>query len=248
MGDTSPGQGVYERIRGRLRAGALRPGTRLVNRKLAAEFGTSTIPVREAIGRLVGEGLLQATPGAGAFVRVPDPDELGELYDVREVLEVLAAAEAARSAGPALTAELRGVCERFRRIAETIPARGHATRAQFHEWLECEEQFHTRLVSAARNRWLAKVVRELRVIAEVFAAHRAAPRLLTRPLADATLAQHETFLEILARRDAEAARAWMSAHICSGRDSVLAHLASGNASGNAARGATARAPSTDFQD
>jgi DNA-binding GntR family transcriptional regulator len=217
-----------------LRAGGLRPGTRLVNRKVAAELGTSTIPVREAIGRLVSEGLLESLPGAGAFVRAPDPDELGELYDVREALETLAAAEAARLASPALVAELRGVCASFREVAATIPQSAkkgdtapfarHASRAQFDMWLACEEQFHTRVVSAARNRWLAKVVADLRLIADVFAAHRAAPRLLTRTLADEVAAKHEAFVEILEHRDADAARAWMTTHIRAGRDEVLKHM------------------------
>jgi DNA-binding GntR family transcriptional regulator len=219
---------VYEQLRARLRSGAFPPGTRLVNRKVAAELGTSTIPVREAIGRLVSEGLLQSTPGAGAFVSAPDANELAELYDVREALETLAAAEATRLAGPGLVAELGGICKRFRQIASTIPrGRGrHADRAKFNQWLECEEQFHARLIVAARNRWLAKVVGDLRIISEVFAAHRAAPRLLTRELANAVAAKHEAFLKILAKHDVKQARAWMTSHIRSGRDEILRHITS----------------------
>ncbi len=225
--ETFLAQGVYEQLRSRLRCGAFPPGTRLVNRKLAAELGTSTIPVREAIGRLVSEGLLQATPGAGAFVGTPDPNDLSELYDVREALEILAAAEAARLASPALIAELSGLCERFRAIASGIP-RGngrHADRPLFEQWLACEEQFHARLVAAARNRRLSKIVGELRLISDVFAAHRATPRLLTRVLADDAAAQHEALVKILSRNDAEQARAWMSRHIRRGRDEILRYMA-----------------------
>ncbi|OWK37620.1 GntR family transcriptional regulator [Fimbriiglobus ruber] len=224
-------QHVYDQLHRRLRSGDLRPGTRLVNRTVAAELGTSTIPVREAISRLVSEGLLESTPSAGAFVRSPDPNELGELYDVREALEVLAAAEAARFATEHLVTELRGVCDRFRQIATAIPAGKHATRTQFDRWLECEEQFHTRVVAAARNRWLVKVVNEIRVIAQVFSAHRTVPRLLTRVLADSTLLNHEAFLDILTNRDADKARAWMAAHIRSGRDTVLGHFSSNTPAG-----------------
>ena len=224
-GESSLSQGVYERLRGKLRAGAIAPGTRLVNRKVAAELGTSTIPVREAIGRLVSEGLLQAIPGAGAFVSTPDPNELGELYDVREVLEALAAAEAARLAGPGLIAELEGICDRFRANASAIPRGKHADRARFDQWLRCEEQFHARLIAAARNRWLSKVVAELRLISEVFAAHRASPRLLTRALADTVATQHAALVKILARHDVEQARSWMARHIRGGRDELLRHMA-----------------------
>lgn len=215
---------VYDQLRQRLRSGDLRPGARLVNRTLAAELGTSTIPVREAIGRLSSEGLLELTPGAGAFVPDPGPDELAELYDVREALEVLAAAAATRFAGEHLVTELRVVCGGFRDVARAIPRGRHATPAQFARWLEAEEQFHTRLVMASRNRWLVKAVNEFRVIAQVFASHRATPQLLTRPLADETLRQHDSFLEILSARDEEKARAWMAAHIRKGRDEVLASM------------------------
>ena len=110
--DQTLSQQVYEQLHQKLRAGDLPPGARLVNRTLAAELGTSTIPVREAISRLVSEGVLELTPGAGASVRAPEPNELGELYDVRAALEVLAATEAARFADEHLLAELRGICQR----------------------------------------------------------------------------------------------------------------------------------------
>lgn len=223
-------QRVYEQLRGRLRSGSLRPGMRLVNRTLAAELGTSTIPVREAISRLVSEGLLELTPGAGAFVRIPDPNELGEIYDVREALESMAAAEATRYATDLLIAELGAPCDRLMRIAEGIPPGEHATSTQFDHWLEAEEQFHNRVVAASRNRWLIKVVQEIRVIAQVFAAQRGAPRLLTHELARDAVAQHQAFLTILADRDVEKARAWMTTHIRSGRDTVLHHLAASAAS------------------
>lgn len=196
-------QSVYDRLHQRLRSGSLRPGTRLVNRTLAAELGTSTIPVREAISRLVSEGVLDFTPGAGAFVRAPDSNELGELYDVREALEVMAAVEAARFANDHLLADLRAICQWFRQVAEAIPPGQHATRPQFDHWLECEEAFHTRLVAASHNRWLVKVVKEIRVIAQVFAAQKRAPRLLTHALAVTTVSQHDTFVTILADHDTE---------------------------------------------
>lgn len=226
MDAASLSQQVYDQLHEKIRSGELRPGARLVNRTLAAEFGTSTIPVREAISRMASEGLLELTPGAGAYVRVPDLNELGELYDIREALEVLAAVEATRLAGDSLGIELRSVCERFKEIANSIDRAGHASATQFSRWLECEEQFHMKIVAASRNRWLVKMVKDLRVISQVFAAHRGAPKMLTQSLAKAALKQHETFLDILEARDVDKARAWMAQHIRSGRESVLAHIAS----------------------
>lgn len=214
-------QQVYETLHARLRSGELRPGMRLVNRTLAAELGTSTIPVREAILRLASEGVLEVAPGAGATVRAADPNELGELYDVREALETLAAAEAARYANPNLVAELAAACEGFETLAAAIPPGGRADAALFARWLEAEERFHARLVAASRNRWLAKVVREVRVVSRVFDAHRAAPGFLTRLVAEAAAADHRRLLPILASHDLEGARAWMTLHLRTGRETIL---------------------------
>lgn len=215
-------QHAYEQLHQRLHNGSLRPGSRLVIRALAAELGASTIPVREAIARLASEGLLEFRPGAGAFVRSPDPNELGELYDVQEALEVLAAGEAARFANGHLIAELKGVCEGFRQVAADLVSGQHATLKQLNRWLECEEQFHTRLVAAAHNRWLVKVNREIRILIQAFATHRASPRMLSHDRAQALLRRLEEFLDLLANRDAEKARAWMGKHAQLGRDMVLA--------------------------
>ncbi len=225
MEQASLSQHVYEELHRRLRSGELRPGAQLVNRTLASEPGTSTIPVREAIHRIASEGLLELAPGAGAFVRMPQPSELGDLYDVREALEALAAAQAAKFADEYLLAELGAICQQFRNIAAAISRGKHATPAQFQKWLDAEEQFHTRVVAAARNRWLAKVVREVRVISHVFAAQKGAASLLTQAVAKSTLRQHETFVEILARRNSAEARAWMAEHIRSGRTLVLKQIA-----------------------
>ncbi|HEY1067378.1 MAG TPA: GntR family transcriptional regulator [Pirellulales bacterium] len=226
MDATTLSQKVYDSLYQRMRAGAIPPGTRLVNRKIAAELGTSTIPVREAIGRLVSEGLAESTPGGGAFVRTPEPNELAELYDVRETLEVLAAAEAARFATDRLVAELREPCELFESVAAAIAPGKHATRKLFSQWLDAEEQFHTRLIAASRNRWLVKTAQSVRVISLVFAAHRQSPNLLTHSIAEETARHHHELLEILAAKDVAAARAWMTAHIRTGRDTVLGHLRS----------------------
>lgn len=225
MDQSTLSQRVYDQLHHQLRTGLLKPGTRLVNRTLAAELGTSTIPVREAISRLVSEGVAESTPG-GAFVRSPDANELSELYDVREALEVLAAGEAAKFATDHLIAELRAICEQFRLVASAIPPGKSATRPLFNRWLDAEEQFHNRLVAASRNRWLIKTLNGVRVIAQVFAVQRLTPRLLTRTVAGEASQHHDAFLEILASRDSEQARAWMATHIRIGRDTVLGHMTS----------------------
>ena len=86
---------TYRNLRGKLLAGELKAGAQLVNRTLAQAMNVSLAPVREAIQRLATEGLVEHVPGAGAFVRKSSPQDLEELYVLREAVESCAAAEAA---------------------------------------------------------------------------------------------------------------------------------------------------------
>lgn len=217
-------QQIYSQLRIKLRSGDLRPGERLVNRTLAKEFGTSTIPLREAINRLVSDGLLHSVPGGGAYVRSPDAAELEELYDVREAIESLAAAEAARFANDNLVADLKSIGEESRAIARGIPRHGTIVAEKLPGWIDSEVRFHARIVEASRNRWLVKVAGDLCLVSQVFAAHRSATGFVTRTIAEQVAVNHLEFVTILAQRDVEAARTWMAAHIRAGRDEVLAFL------------------------
>jgi DNA-binding GntR family transcriptional regulator len=85
---------IKEAIIERIVAGKLRSGDRLVEMKIAAEFGTSQAPVREALRELEAIGFLSATPHRGAFVRDFWRQGLKEFYAVRGALEESATRQA----------------------------------------------------------------------------------------------------------------------------------------------------------
>jgi len=85
---------IKEAIIERIIAGRLRPGDRLIEMKIAAEFGTSQAPVREALRELEAIGFLIATPHRGAFVRDFWREGLREFYAVRGALEEAATRQA----------------------------------------------------------------------------------------------------------------------------------------------------------
>ena len=78
---------VGERIRSDIIDGVLRPGTQLNEVELAASFGVSRGPVREATQRLIQEGLLRSEPHRGVFVPVLDASDIEDIYLAREALE-----------------------------------------------------------------------------------------------------------------------------------------------------------------
>ncbi len=94
---------VSGEIRSRIFDGTYPPGTRLIERDLADEFGVSRFPVREAVRILHREGLVENLPTRGIVVKNLDRREVEEIFDIRESLEALAsrlAAERVASGSP----------------------------------------------------------------------------------------------------------------------------------------------------
>lgn len=78
---------VTERLRADIVDGSLKPGSQLSEVELASNFGVSRGPVREALQRLVQEGLLHSEPHRGVFVPVLTDEDVHDVYVAREALE-----------------------------------------------------------------------------------------------------------------------------------------------------------------
>lgn len=114
--DAAPSRGrgriqgqVFERLRNGLMIGAFMPGQVLSLRKLAASFGTSAMPVREALTRLIVANALEGTESGSARVPKLTAARLHELFEIRERLEGMAAEGAARKSSPTAIAALERV-------------------------------------------------------------------------------------------------------------------------------------------
>lgn len=211
---TTQTEKAYALLREKLMGGAFSPGQRLVNRQLATEFGLSVIPLREAISRLASEGLVQQIPGSGSFVRAADEREMEELIAFRACIESGAAAEAALHITNRQLLALEGHIEEWEEIAAKIAARADktATKKQMQRWMEIEESFHSRIVEASRNRFLADASRDHQVLARFFDAEKKRTGL-TSGDAEKTCLGHRKLVEVLRRGDPEAARLAMSQHL-----------------------------------
>src|SRR5690606_15392296 len=78
---------VVEPLRRRIVEGEILPGQALSENQLAAEFGVSRTPVREALRILMEEGLVEMLPGRKLRVVVPRPEDIHEVYDIRWIIE-----------------------------------------------------------------------------------------------------------------------------------------------------------------
>ncbi|MBH1936990.1 GntR family transcriptional regulator [Streptomyces sp. AV19] len=97
----STAQRVAAALRERIERGALPPGTRLSEEALGQDLGVSRNTLREAFRLLIHDSLVEHRLNRGVFVRVPGPDDVTDIYRVRDALET-AGVRAAEHAPPAL--------------------------------------------------------------------------------------------------------------------------------------------------
>lgn len=140
---------VYAHLRQQILNQELRPGDRLSVPAVAKRLQLSRSPVREAVQRLVQEGLGTERARHGAVVAAPDIDSLIDLYAVRAELEGLAAALTATDTVPDLVGELRELLDEHRSAYER---RDHAG------VIHADVRFHDRIGAASGNAELGRVL------------------------------------------------------------------------------------------
>lgn len=146
----SAGSRVAQGLRDRLRTGALAPGTVLSQAEIAAEYGVSRIPVRDALHILSTEGLVDLGV-SGAVVTGLSIAELQELYELREAVEPVVTAIAVPNVGRAETRQMATILDRME--AEGIsPA----------EWLEANAAFHALIYTRANRPRMVELTEQLR--------------------------------------------------------------------------------------
>ncbi len=111
---------VYARVRGLIIEGALAPGARLVESEIARQFNVSQAPVREAVRRLVHEGLADHIPRRGSFVAVVSQEDAHHARAVRVAIEELAArtvaAQSSNTPFEALEVQVEGMRQAAPRV------------------------------------------------------------------------------------------------------------------------------------
>jgi DNA-binding GntR family transcriptional regulator len=191
---------VADALRAALIAGELRPGEVYSAPALAARFGVSATPVREAMLDLVREGLVDTMPNKGFRVTELSERQLDEYTQIRELIEVPVLAGLAGTVDPARIEALRPVAERI--VAAALDG-------DLIGYLEADRRLHLALLALAGNAHLVTVVEDLRKRARLFGLQElaAAGRL------EASAREHLELLDALAAGDAAAVREVMTRHL-----------------------------------
>lgn len=143
-------ESVLRELRADIVSGILRPGDQIVQESLAARYGVSRVPLREALKILEGEGLVVYYPHRGYFVMELSVDDLAEVYRLRSLLE----AEAISHAVPQLTA---ADCEALAELLAQVEAAGEDIPAL----AAANRRFHFAIFDAAGMPRLSRVLHQL---------------------------------------------------------------------------------------
>ncbi|MBO1268240.1 GntR family transcriptional regulator [Arthrobacter cavernae] len=135
---------VYEQISSDIIAGTIEAGTALVQEQVAAQYGVSRTPVRDALTQLTLEGLATLVPGRGYIVNTLSPQDVKDVYEVRYTLESLAARQACGLHSPQQLVRLRGMVDEF----ETVDP------ADAEELFRMGAAFHAALIDPCPNTYL----------------------------------------------------------------------------------------------
>jgi len=195
---TSAAERVYADLRDRLLRGELPVGRRLVELQLAADYETSRTPVREALRRLEGDGHLVRDPAGGMRPAVPSVRSMRELYDVRLALEELAVRRAATSGDRGL---LEAVHQDWRALA--------AGAVSSPDFVHADESFHERIAKASGNAVAVRMLADLNGRIRILRIHD----FTSEDRITATIAEHLEIVQTVLDGDADAAAAFMRAHV-----------------------------------
>ncbi|MCU0926190.1 MAG: GntR family transcriptional regulator [Hydrogenophaga sp.] len=191
---------VAARLRDRIFAGELAPGSFVDELALCAELSISRTPLREALKVLTAEGLLRHEPRRGCFVNQITEQDLDEIFPVIALLEGRCAFEAARNATDGDLAALEQLHERLQRNAKA---------KRITEYYETNFAIHEAIILLANNRWLAQVIGDLRKIVKLARLQQ----LHAQGRLEQSLSEHLAVYAALKAHDAEGAEAAMRTHL-----------------------------------
>lgn len=217
---------VADRIRTAIMRGTFPPGTQLGEVELAGQLGVSRGPLREAMQRLVAEGLLRSERHRGLFVRELDADDVRDVYIARTAVE--------RAAALLVLAGDRGAAAR--RLTGALAAMDEAARRGDPVALaDADHDFHAELVAASGSLRLRRMTDALLVETRMCLA----ALQQTAPPAPDLLNEHAILRDAVRDGDEATLVSTLEAHMTDAVTRILAAMPDGGDPGEDAPGSPA---------
>lgn len=207
---------VANQVRDRIVHGTLVPGDRLpTEREMAEQHGVSRAVIREAVAKLIHEGLVTSRQGVGAFVASPDaastlvldpgsfaePRDFKHLYELRLVLECGAAELAARNCDASDIKAIEDAIAKMRGVEESREI-----------YVQHDISFHRAVAAASKNPFVAMFISfvDRKLQESIFVALH---KLDFATTTEVSIAEHCAILDRIRDRDPAAAAAAMQSHL-----------------------------------
>lgn len=207
--DGVTGARVADELRRAILHGAYPPGTRLRQEELAAQYGASRVPVREALRQLSSEGLVTTVANAGAWIAKLSLDECVELYQVRERIEPLLLRYSLPTLGDERIDHLAALAEQMRHTDDV------------EQFLELDREFHLGSYADAGTSFLGPAVERLWNTTQHY--RRAFTRLLDPDSHRIVHDEHHMLVAALRERDSDEAERVLLGHIRRTRRQLARH-------------------------
>lgn len=147
---------AYSKLFHEIVDGDIAPGTVLAEVEQSTRLGVSRTPLREALSRLIADGLVESAPGRGVVVTEISLENITELYEVREALEEQAARLAAQRRDPKVFIR---IAEQFADADRLIESGEEGVR----HYYELNEKFDEAVDAAVNNAYLVSALQNSRV-------------------------------------------------------------------------------------
>ena len=190
---------IITHLREAILSGDYAPGTRVRQEELAKIFGTSRIPVREALKELEVEGLITLVPNSGAWISKLDSKECSEIYKIRERIEPLALRESI----------LNMSSSRIDKLCELVDEMENSKSLE--DFLKLDRQFHIMSYADAHLPTLLTMIERFWNTTQHY--RRAYTKLIGVDGQWIIHAEHRLLLEAIKRRDVEEAERIQYGHI-----------------------------------
>jgi DNA-binding GntR family transcriptional regulator len=204
-------ESVLDALRGAIISGQYRPGQRLVIDELAAQFGISAIPIREALQQLQADGLVKIEPHVGATVTLIEANLVEEIFDLLEALELMSARRACA----------RMTADQFRQL-ESIISQMDGMLADLDAWSAMNVRLHTFVCECANiplaQSMLVKVLDHWNRLRKVHLKEVHAKR------ASVSQKEHWQILRAMQARDTDLLERVIGEHNRAARDAYTAEL------------------------
>lgn len=191
---------IYESIRKAIFEGELKAGDRLVEKELAEKLRVSRTPIREALRKLEMEGLIKHVPRKGVVVKGFTPDDIIEIYSIRQVLEALAITYTVKNITERELEQLKELIEKMEILTEEDNT---------DDLFKTSQEFNDILIKSCRMPRLIKLISTYQEYLERF-------RVVTMGRKErklAALMDHREILQAVINRDAPRAEQLVKKHL-----------------------------------